>query len=115
MRRRLILGLAVLLYLASLLITPAQPAAALDAWFEKGKSDCASVDAAITLTYTTDDTGSAENRDFFRRSSTTVRRPLPDRSQRVDHPGPEPVLLADGAYPDRSLRWPVPHRGVGYR
>ncbi len=66
MRRRLVFGLIAALYLAGVLLIPQKGTQALSAAFEKGKSDCASIDAAITLVYTTDDTGASDYRDFFK-------------------------------------------------
>jgi hypothetical protein len=66
MRRRMIIGLAALLYVAAALIQPPRQATALEAWIEKGKSDCASIEVAVTLLYTRDDTGAEGNRDFFK-------------------------------------------------
>ncbi|HEC23663.1 MAG TPA: hypothetical protein ENI95_12190 [Chloroflexi bacterium] len=66
MRRRMlsILLLAALLSLITL-IRP-RPARALQAWFTKGASDCASIAASITLVYQTDDSTTGEHRDNFR-------------------------------------------------
>src|SRR5687767_8665972 len=64
--RRLSIGLAVLLYLGNILFVRPPQTRALSAQFEKGKSDCASIDAAITLIYSRDDTGTEENRDYFK-------------------------------------------------
>lgn len=67
MRRRLIITLgAVLLAGTVLAARPPQETHALQAWLQKAKSDCESLQAAITLVYTHDDTGDAEYRDFFK-------------------------------------------------
>lgn len=68
MRRRMFIMIAAALILASVPLFARQPeeTEALQAWLEKAKSDCASFQGAITLTYNHDDTGDEENRDFFR-------------------------------------------------
>ncbi len=67
MRRRMIILLAALaLVSVSLAAQPPDETYALQAYLEKAKSDCLSLQAAITLTYNHDDTGDEENRDYFR-------------------------------------------------
>jgi len=62
----MIIGLIALLYAAGLLLGRPPAAMALEAYIEKGKSDCASVEVAVTLIYSHDDTGAPENRDMFK-------------------------------------------------
>lgn len=64
--RRLILALAALLAVSMSVLTMPRETQAMEAWIEKGKTDCQSVELAITLTYSWDDTPSTENRDFFK-------------------------------------------------
>lgn len=66
MRRRLIIGSIALIYLISSLVVPSQETHALMAWLEKAKSDCKSVEAAVTLTYSQDDTGASDRSDHFK-------------------------------------------------
>ena len=57
MRRRLIAALIALALLAGLVLASASPARALNTFISKVKSDCASVQAEITLIWTHDDGG----------------------------------------------------------
>ena len=66
MPRRLLMGTLAALTILTAVLAAVTPSLALSAWFAKGKSDCSSVDSAITLTYTHDDTGDDEDRDHFR-------------------------------------------------
>lgn len=65
MRRRMVLALAAMIFVASLLLATPRPTNALSAYVSKGKSDCASFELGITLTFNHDDTGDAEVRDHF--------------------------------------------------
>lgn len=67
MRRRiLLLGTAVLLGVLALIAQPGEPAHAMQAYLDKVKSDCSSIQASITLVYNHDDTGGGDLRDHFR-------------------------------------------------
>ncbi len=57
MRRRLIAALIALALLMGLVLASASPAQALNTFISKVKSDCASVQAEITLIWTHDDGG----------------------------------------------------------
>ena len=66
MRQRLLIAAAAAVYIAATLLSTPYKAHALEAWIEKAKSDCASMEAGITLTYSHDDTGDSEDRDYFK-------------------------------------------------
>src|SRR5688572_14227273 len=62
---RMIIMLAALLVSALGSLAVPREASALEAFVVKGKSDCNSLELAITLTYSIDDTGGDDERDHF--------------------------------------------------
>src|SRR5688500_4045549 len=64
-KTRMDIVIAALFFAAAVLLAVPCEGSALSAFVNKGTSDCKSLELAITLTYSNDDTAGAENRDHF--------------------------------------------------
>jgi len=66
MNRRILISLVALVAVGAVLAMQVRRAAAIQTFVEKAKSDCQSIEAAITLIYNRDDVGDAAvQRDYF--------------------------------------------------